>query len=155
MEDAEEQTLAASVSTTEHDVHADRSRNIDIDLYIIGRAFFLQFVEDLNKLFVGLTPSTTFGRGGQESMPCGCTPLVGHTLPSTRHEFGICHIELKVHATTSETFWHQTSHLAPLLFAQYFAPSQKAFVRILFGEIIEAGGQCKHIARIIQNTAVA
>ena len=64
MEHAEEQTLASSVSATEHDVHADRSRNIDINLYIIGRAFFLQFVEDLNKLFIGLASSSTLGLGG-------------------------------------------------------------------------------------------
>jgi len=155
MEDAEEQTLASSVSTAEHDVHADRSRNIDIDLNIIGRAFLLQFVEDLNELFIGLASSSTLSRGGQEGMPRGCSPLVRYTFPSTRHELWVSDIELEVHATASWTFRHQTCHFTPLLFAQNFSSSQKAFMRILFCKIIETGGQGEHIARFIKDTAVA
>jgi hypothetical protein len=48
----EKQALATAVAFSEHDVHADCARNININLHIVGTVEFLQSMEVLDELFV-------------------------------------------------------------------------------------------------------
>ncbi|KAH0194432.1 hypothetical protein KCV03_g140, partial [Aureobasidium melanogenum] len=109
-------------------------------------------------MLIVLGTSTSICTSSAELSSCSSWKISissSHTLPSARHKFRIRDIEFEIHTASSCTMGHQTSHPPPLFLALDFAPSQEGFMRILFGEVIETGGQCEHIARLIKQTAVA
>lgn len=89
VQDAEKEPLAAAVAAPEHDVAVYGSGDVDVDLDVVRAGLLQEVGEGGFQVIVaeeGFFPA--LGAGGEEGMPCCCSPPVGYSFPCSLDDFG-------------------------------------------------------------------
>lgn len=127
VQDAEEEALAAAVTPAEHNVAVYGPGDVDVDLDVVRAGLLKEVGEGSFQVVVaGERLVSPLGAGGEESVPCGCSPPVGYSFPSSLDHFGRFGVEVEGHASSdlfAAAAVHNLSHLLPFLFT---APLPKA-----------------------------
>src|SRR5271155_1642924 len=97
------QSLTSSVSSSEHDMTADGSGNVDIDLNIVRRALCQILVVCLDQFVVRRTVAALSGTCQQECMPGSCTPSIRYSFPCPLDQLRTVSVEIESHSTAMRT----------------------------------------------------
>src|SRR5689334_14248413 len=99
MKHTKQQALATSISSSKHDVTADGSGHVDVNLDVVRRTLCLVLMERIDQFLVRKAIFSLSSTRRKKSMPRRCPPLIRNPFPCALNDFRIGGVEIEHHTT--------------------------------------------------------